>query len=159
MSITLKTGGQLLVELATASGIAFGAKTAAQKYARAQVALQVAAGFQAASTGDLAGGLAEAQSAILSKVTDPGLAAFATDLFAIGNGQLTVLAQAETALPLLAETAEGVAANVAAGMTAIASKYPAPATSGNSSSSSSSSSSNQAQAAPAPATGQAAAGN
>ena len=129
MSITLKSGGQLIVEGATLLGIDIGAKNAADKYDRAQVALHVAAGFQAASQGDLAGGLAQAQAAILAKVTDPGQVALVQGLFTIGNAQIQVASQATTVVPLLNATAQGVAAEIAAGITSIASAYAAPAAS------------------------------
>lgn len=127
MSITLKSVGQLFVEGATLAAIDIGATNAADKYARAQVALQVAAGFTAISSGDLAGGLATAQAALLAKVTDPGQVALIQGLFTIGNAQITVLSQATSAIPLLNPTVQGVASEIAAGITAIASTYSAPA--------------------------------
>jgi hypothetical protein len=129
MSLTLKSVGQYIVEAATVAAIDIGSKTPAEKYAKAQVALQVAAAFTSVSTGDLAGGLAEAQSAIFVKVTDPGQVALLQGLFAIGNAQITVASQAASIIPLLNATAQGVAAEVAAGITAVASTYPAPAAS------------------------------
>lgn len=127
MSITLKSVGQLFVEGATLAAIDIGATNAADKYARAQVALQVAASFTAISSGDLAGGLATAQAALLAKVTDPGQVALIQGLFTIGNAQITVLSQATSAIPLLNPTVQGVASEIAAGITAIASTYSAPA--------------------------------
>lgn len=126
MSITLKSVGQLLVEGATVAAIDIGASSAAQKYARAQVALQAAAVFASISSGDLAGGLATAQAALLAKVTDPGQVALLQGLFTIGNAQITVASQAASVVPLLNATAQGVASEIAAGITAIASTYPAP---------------------------------
>jgi hypothetical protein len=126
VNFTLKSVGQLIVEGATLAGIDVGAKDAADKYNRAQVALQVAAGFQSASQGDLAGGLAQAQAAILGKVTDPGQIALIQGLFTIGNAQIQVVSQATTAIPLLSATTQGVFAEISAGITAIASTYSAP---------------------------------
>lgn len=127
MSITLKSVGQLIVEGATVAAIDIGAANAAVKYERAQVALQVAAAFTALSSGDVSGALAQAQTALLSKVTDPGQVALIQGLFTIGNAQITVASQAATVIPLLSATAAGVASQIAAGITAIASTYPAPA--------------------------------
>jgi hypothetical protein len=126
MAITLKSVGQLLAEGATLAAIDIGASNAADKYARAQVALQVAAAFTSIAAGDLAGALATAQAALLAKVTDPGQVALIQGLFTIGNAQIQVVSQATTVIPLLSATAQGVAAEVAAGITAIASTYVTP---------------------------------
>lgn len=127
MSITLKSVGQLMAEGATLAAIDIGAKDATDKYNRAQVALQVGAAFTAIASGDVAGGLATAQGAILGKVTDPGQVALVQGLFAVGVQQLQVASLASSAIPLLNATVTGVATEVAAGITAIASAYKAPA--------------------------------
>jgi len=126
-AISLLSVGQLLVESATLAAIDIGAKDATEKYNRATVALQVAAAFQAVQAGDLAGGLAEAQAALLSKITDPGQILLIQGLFTIGNAQIQIASQAASAIPLLNATVEGVAGEIAAGITAIASSYKNPA--------------------------------
>lgn len=127
MNLALKPVGQLIVEGATLAGIDIGAKDATDKYNRAQVALHVAAAFQAVSQGDLVGGLAQAQTAIFANVTDPGQVALIQGLLTLGNAQLQVATQAASVVPLLGATAQGVASNIAAGISAVASAYPAPA--------------------------------
>jgi len=127
--MSIVTVGQFFVQGATLAGIDIGAKTAAEKYARAQVALKVAAALSAVASGDVTGALATAQAALLTKVTDPGEVALVNGLFAIAGPQLQVAAQAESVIPFLAETLEGVAAEAATGITVIASAYKAPAAS------------------------------
>lgn len=123
MTFQLKSVGQLLVEAATVAAIDIGAKDAADKHNRAQAALNVAAVFQAVASGDLTSGLAQAQDALLSKVTDPGQAALVTALFNIAVPQLQVLSLVNGVIPLLNGTVQGVAGEIAAGITAIASAY------------------------------------
>jgi hypothetical protein len=114
-----------VAEGATLAGINIGAKSAADKYARAQAALQVAAIATALSTGDI--GTVETQAQGLIKTSDPGVAKFVSDLSGLANTLIQGAAVASAAIPLLSAGAELVATNIAAGITAIASTYPAPA--------------------------------
>lgn len=123
MSLTIKPFEQILVEGATLAGINIGAKDAADKYARAQAALKVAGIATALATGDVAA--VEAAAAGLITTTDPGVAKFVTDLSALGNTLIQGAMVANAAIPLLSAGAELVATNVAAGITAVASQYPA----------------------------------
>lgn len=123
MSLSIKPFEQILVEGATLAGINIGAKSAADKYARAQAALQVAGIATAMATGDVSA--VEAAAASLIKTSDPGIAKFVGDLTALGNTLIQGAMVANAAVPLLSAGAEIVAQNVAAGITAIASQYPA----------------------------------
>ena len=129
MTLQIKSVAQLVVEGATLAAIDIGATSPAQKYARAQVALAVAAGFTALSSGDVTGAVEQIQTAVLSKVTDPGQVALANSLFNVGGIFISAAAAANGALPLLNATWQGVAGEIATGITAIASSYPAPAAS------------------------------
>lgn len=125
--MSLKTFGTLFAEGATLAAIDIGAKDAADKYARAQVALQVAAAIQSLSTGDVATALQTASTGLLSKITDPGQAILVTNLASVGSTFIQAAAFANGALPLVNATVQGAAAEIAAGMTTIASTYKAPA--------------------------------
>jgi hypothetical protein len=126
--MSIKPFEQVIAELGTTVAINSGTPTTAQKYSRAQVALAVAAGFTAASQGDAAALASQIETAVLTKVTDPGEVKLVTDLFNTGNTFLAPLGAAGTSIPLISATVQGVAANIAAGITAIASAYKAPAT-------------------------------
>jgi hypothetical protein len=130
MTLQIKSLAQLLVEGATLAGIDIGASTAAEKYTRAQVALAVAAGFTSLSSGDVNGAIEQVQTEILSKVTDPGQVALVNSLFNVGGVFIQAAAAANGALPLLNATWQGVAGEVATGITTIASSYPAPPATG-----------------------------
>jgi hypothetical protein len=129
MSLQIKSLAQLLVEGATLAGIDIGAKDATDKYNRAQIALQVAAAFTSLSTGDVAGAIEQVQTALMSKITDPGQAALVTSLFNVGSLFIQSAAAANGAMPLLNATWQGIATEVAAGITTVAGAYsnPAPA--------------------------------
>jgi hypothetical protein len=121
--MSLKSFGTLFAEATTLAGIDIGAKDAADKYARAQVALQVAGILQSLSTGDVVTALATAESTLLTKITDPGQAALAQNLASVGSTFIMAAAQANSALPLVNPTIQGAAAEVTAGITVIASTY------------------------------------
>ncbi|MDE2098632.1 MAG: hypothetical protein KGL39_15365 [Patescibacteria group bacterium] len=123
--MNIKTFGVLFAQLATTAAIDIGAKDAADKYARAQVALQVASSLQSLSTGDVTGALAQAQAALLSKVTDPGQAVLVTTLFATGDTFIQAASVANGLLPLVNATWQGAAAEAATGITNVASAYKA----------------------------------
>lgn len=128
MSLSLKSFGTLFAEGATLAAIDIGAKNPADKFARAQVALQVAGIVQSLSTGDVATALQTAETALLSKITDPGQAALVQSLASVGSTFIQAAAVANSALPLVNATVQGAAQEVAAGITAIASTYKTPAT-------------------------------
>lgn len=128
MSFKIVSLAQLAVQAETLIGIDLSAKDPAGRYASAQVALQVAAAFTAASSGDVQGAVAEAVQAILAKVTDPGQVALVNAVASIGMGFVTTAVQVNGALPLLNATWQGVAGEIAAGITATASAYTAPKT-------------------------------
>lgn len=123
MTLTIKPFEQILVEGTTLAGINIGATSAAQKYVRAQAAIKVAGIVSALATGDVAS--VEAAAASLITTTDPGVAKFVTDLTALGNTLIQGAMVMNAAVPLLSVGAELVATNVAAGINAIASQYPA----------------------------------
>lgn len=125
--MSIKTFGTLFAEGATLAAIDIGAKNPADKYARAQVALQVGAAIQALSTGDVTTALQTAETALLSKITDPGQVALVTNLASVGSTFIQAAAAANGMLPLVNATVQGAAAEVAAGITAIASTYKQPA--------------------------------
>lgn len=123
MSLSVKPFEQIIVELATLAAINIGAKDAADKYQRAQGALKVASLSTALATGDVA--TVEATLQGLIKTSDPGVAKVVTDLSSIGNTLIQGAMVANVAIPLLSAGAELIAQNVAAGITAVASQYPA----------------------------------
>jgi hypothetical protein len=123
MTLTIKPFEQILVEGATLAGINIGASTAAVKYQRAQAALQVASIATALASGDIAS--VESAAAALIKTSDPGVAKFISDLTSLSNTLIQGAMVLNAAVPLLSTGAELVATNVAAGITAIASQYPA----------------------------------
>lgn len=127
MSLKLESAGALLAQIATTVAIDVSAKDPAGRYASAQVAMEVAAAFKSVSTGDLASAETEVQQAVLSKITDPGQAALVTAIFTQGNNYLAAAAQAAGSLPLVNATVTGAAGEIADGITAAASAYPAPA--------------------------------
>lgn len=127
MSLTIKPFEQVAAELATLAAIDIGASSAADKYARAQVALQVATAAQSLSSGDVATFSQTVQTAILAKVTDAGQQKVVTDLFGIANVFLLPAAQVDESIPLVSVGVAAIANNVAAGITAVASQYKAPA--------------------------------
>jgi len=124
MSLTIKPFEQIIVEGATLAGINIGATGPADKYARAQAALKVASIATALATGDVAA--VEAAAEALIKTSDPGVAKLVLDLSALGNTLIQGAMVMNAAVPLLSAGAELVATNVAAGITAVASQYPAP---------------------------------
>lgn len=121
--MSLKSFGTLFAEGATLAAIDIGAKDAADKYARAQVALQVGGAIQSLSTGDVATALQTAETALLSKITDPGQVALVTNLAGVASTFIQAAAQANGALPLVNATVQGAAAEIASGVTTIASAY------------------------------------
>lgn len=126
MNFQIVSLAQLAVQAETLIGIDLAAKDPAGRYAAAQVALQVADAFTAASTGNVQGAVAAAVTAILTKVTDPGQVALVNAVATIGMGFIQTAMQVNGALPLLNATWQGVAGEIAAGITATASAYKAP---------------------------------
>jgi hypothetical protein len=119
---------QLAVQAETLIGIDIAAKDPAGRYAAAQVALQVAAAFTAVQQGNAVGAVTAAVQAIVAKLTDPGQIAFVLAVANVGMVWVQMAAQVNGALPLLNATWQGVAGEVAAGITATASAYKAPTT-------------------------------
>ena len=126
LSFKIVSLAQLAVQVETLIAIDTSAKDPAGRYASAQVALQVATAFSAVAAGDVQGAVAQAVQAILAKVTDPGQVALVNVIASIGTQFITTAAQANGALPLLNVAWQGVAAEIAAGITATASAYPDP---------------------------------
>jgi hypothetical protein len=126
MSLSLIPVEQLAAEFLTAAAISVGASTPAVKYQRAQAALSVASVFQQAGQGNIAAA-SQALTTLASGISDPGLATAVQGLISVGQPFLSAEGAALAATPLLGITVEGALTNVAAGMTAVASKYPAPA--------------------------------
>ena len=129
MSFTIKPFEQIIAEGATAAAIAIGSATPAIKYAKAQAALQAASVFGSLAAGDIVGAASTLQALLASKVLDPGTAKLLSDLFTMGNTFLQADAAALAMFPGQTALAEGIATNIAAGITAVASTYPAPAAS------------------------------
>jgi hypothetical protein len=127
MSLTIVSLAQLAAQAETLIGIDLAAKDPAGRYAAAQVALQVAGAFTAVAQGNAVGAVTAAVQAILSKVTDPGQVALVNSLAAVGMSFIQMSAQAGALLPLLNAEWQGIANEIAAGMTATASAYKAPA--------------------------------
>jgi len=125
MAFTIKSFEQIAAELAVTIAVAT-ASTPAQKYARAQAALQVATAIQPIGQGNFSQSLAQIATIVTTKITDPGVVQLVNDLFNILNIFLAPLLVTEAAIPGMTSTIEGVANNVIAGITVIASQYPAP---------------------------------
>jgi hypothetical protein len=121
--MSIKPFEQILAEIGTTIGIDSAAKDPAGRYAAAQAALLVAAAFTAAASGDVSVLTTQLETTVLTKVTDPGQVKLVTDLFALGNTFLAPIAAASTAVPLITPVVQGIATNVAAGITAVASAY------------------------------------
>lgn len=118
---------QLGAQTATVIAIDASGKDIASRYKAAQIALQVAEGFKSLSTGDAGAGLAAAEAALLSKISDPGQATLVQAVFMAAQPFILAAAQGNAALPLVSATVAGAAAEIAAGIVAAASVYPAPA--------------------------------
>lgn len=127
MSLTIKPFEQIVAEFDTLVAIHLGAKTAADLSARAAIALQVASIFGALGTGDVTGAQGAIQTLVTSATTDAGTQQFIGDALQLGSTLLQTQLAINSAVPILGAAAQAIAANIAAGMTAIASKYPAPA--------------------------------
>lgn len=119
----IKSLPQLVIEGATLAAIDLGAKDDAEKYSRAQVALAVAGIFTSLSSGDVATAVTTASESLLSKIKDPGQVALVTNLANAGSVFIQAASLADGALPLLNATWQGLAGEIAAGVTAIASAY------------------------------------
>lgn len=127
MSLTIKPFEQIVAEFDTLIAIHLGAKNAADLSARAAVALQVAGIFSALGSGNVTTAQTVLQTLVTSVTKDPGTQQFVGDALQLGATLLQTQLAINAAVPLLGAAAQAVAANIAAGMTAIASLYPAAA--------------------------------
>lgn len=124
MSLSIVPVEQLTAEFLTVAAIDVGAKDAPTKYARAQAALAVASAFSSAAQGNVAAA-SQLLTNLAASIKDPGLAAAVQGLVSVGQPFLSAEGALLAATPVLAGTIEGALTNIAAGMTAVASKYPA----------------------------------
>jgi hypothetical protein len=129
VSLTIKPFEQSIAELGTLIGIHIGAKNAAEVAARAQGALKVASALSAASTGDIATAQSELAALVSSASSDPGVKQFLGDIASQASSLLQFNLQLEADVPVFGTAAQAVFAQAAAGIQAIASKYPTPAAS------------------------------
>lgn len=93
---------------------------AAKIVKRAQTALAVATAVTGLASGDPAPAIAALQAVLSNANMDPGVALAVQGLFSIGQQQLQLSATLGKLIPLAGATAEAVATNVAAGITAAA---------------------------------------
>ena len=125
MPIQIKSFEQIVAEFDTLVAIHLGAKTAADLSSRAAVAMEVAGIFQALGSGDVTGAQTALQTLVTSATQDAGTQAFIGDALQLGATLLQTQLAVNAAVPVLGTAAQAIAANIAVGMNAIASKYPA----------------------------------
>lgn len=125
--MSIKPFEQIVAEFDTLVAIHLGAKSAADLSARAATALQVAGIFAALGSGDVTGAQTALQTLVTSATQDAGTQQFMGDALQLGATLLQTQLAVNAAVPVLGTAAQAIAANIAAGMTAIASKYAQPA--------------------------------
>lgn len=108
----------------TVAAIDIGAKDAATKTARAEVALAVSKAFAQAAIGDIQGAAA-ALIALVKTTTDPGLALVVQNVTNIFGQFLGTEAAVLAASPVIGGVVDSVLSNVASGMAAAATSYGA----------------------------------
>jgi hypothetical protein len=121
--MTLVPFESIFAKIATTVAIDIGAKSNADKLARAQAALKVSAIFQTASTGDLATSAQQLEALLTGSTADPGVAQVISDLANVGNVFLQAKLAVVEATPLLGSEITAIAGNVATGMASIAQAY------------------------------------
>lgn len=121
MSLTIKPFEQLAAEAITGLIITGGQKgNATNIVKRATTALAVSTAFTDIASGNAAAGVAALQAAVSNSSLDPGVGLAVQGLFGIAAQQLSLASTLNNALPIFGASAEAVATNVAAGVTAAA---------------------------------------
>jgi hypothetical protein len=121
MSLSVVPFEQAAAEALTGLAITGGqAGNAASIVKRANTALAVAQAVQQLAAGNAAPAIAAIQTILANSSMDPGVALAVQGLFAIGQQQLQLVQSFGNLIPLAGATAEAVANNVAAGITAAA---------------------------------------
>jgi len=124
MALTIQPFEQVLAEFITGKYMTSGqdATTTAGQAAivqRANTALEVVAAFNSINQGNVSG-LQSLQAVLSSTTTDPAMALVIQNLFTIGGSMLALNTNIVNGLPLIGATANQIASNIGAGITAAA---------------------------------------